>query len=205
VGFTASCTATSPSPWVGNQLLAEGQSASGTVTFQTTPGAGEVSSITTSYDLNVTQPGATPINQDVTWSNPRQIRCDTTFASNTRTGCVISDLRPHFTLSLSEYGAAAAAYGLAEQDWSDHWGADDSPLQRLADPDAQVTNRTNTCGANATRQFDSDDGVAVSPDRLSGVPSRQPEFRQAAQCTSPPPARSRSESRVGCDTVIGLP
>ncbi len=157
VGFTASCdascTATSPSPWVGSQLLTEGQSASGSVTFQATPGAGLESSITTSYNLQVTQPGTTPLDEDVPWSNPRQVRCDTTFADNTSTGCVIPDIRPQFTLSLSEYGAAAAAYGFAEQDWIDHWGADDSPLQRLADPDAQTANRTNTCGSGATRTF----------------------------------------------------
>ena len=157
VGLTASCnascTATSPSAWAGSRLLTLGQSTSGSVTFLATPGAGLVSNITTSYVLNVTQPGTIPINENAPWSNPRQVRCDTTFASNTSTGCVIPTIRPVLTLPLSVYGAAAATYGWAENNLIDHWGADDNPLQRLADPNLQMANRTQTCGSGASRPF----------------------------------------------------
>ncbi|MFF7705691.1 hypothetical protein [Streptomyces lydicus] len=146
VAFTASCdascTATVPNAWAGSRLLSVGQSASGSVTFLATPGAGLVSNITPSYDLNVTQPGAVPIVEDATWSNPRQVRCDTTFANNTSTGCVIPSIRAQLTLPLSTYGAAAATYGWAENNLIDHWGADDNPLQRLADPTRRRTART---------------------------------------------------------------
>ncbi|MDT0468813.1 hypothetical protein [Streptomyces gibsoniae] len=119
VGFTASCTgsctATAPHPWAGSPLLTEGQSVSGTVTYEANPGAGKDSKTTTRYDMSITQPGATPLNAHSTWSNSRQVRCDTTFANNTSTGCVISDVRAQLILPLSTYGAAAATYGWAEQ------------------------------------------------------------------------------------------
>ncbi len=150
---TASCTATVPNPWAGNRLLTVGTSASGNVTFLATPSAGLVSNITTSYVLNVTQPGAIPINENAPWSNPRQVRCDTTFADNTSTGCVIPSIRPELDLSLATYGAAAATYGWAENNLIDHWGADDNPLQRLASETAQTANRTSTCGSGASRPF----------------------------------------------------
>ncbi|GHA73942.1 hypothetical protein GCM10010345_90800 [Streptomyces canarius] len=157
VGLTASCngscTATVPTAWAGSRLLTLGQSASGSVTYLATPGAGLQSNITTSYDLNVTQPGAVPIVKDVTWSNPRQVRCDTTFANNTSTGCIIPSIRAQLILPLSTYGAAAATYAWAENNLIDHWGADDSPLQRLANENTQTANRTNTCGTGASRSF----------------------------------------------------
>jgi hypothetical protein len=157
VGFTASCNAscaaTSPAAWAGSRLLTVGQSASGSVTFLATPGAGLDSSITTSYVLNVIQPGAIPLNENAAWSNPRPIRCDTTFADNTSTGCVIPSIRPVLVLPLSVYGAAAATYGWAENNLIDHWGADDNPLQRLADVNTQNAKRKNTCGSGASRPF----------------------------------------------------
>ncbi|MEU9281456.1 hypothetical protein AB0D87_42120 [Streptomyces sp. NPDC048342] len=150
---TAACTATVPNPWAGSRLLKVGQSATGNVTFLSTPGAGLVSDITTKYDLRVDQPGTSPINIDATWSNPRQVRCDTTFASNTSTGCVISSVRAGLILPLSSYGAAAATYGWAEANLIDHWGSTANPIQRLASDTTQTANRTNTCGAGATRPF----------------------------------------------------
>ncbi|MFD8726327.1 hypothetical protein ACFV2H_52695 [Streptomyces sp. NPDC059629] len=157
VGFTAnctaSCTAVAPHPWAGSPLLTVGQSVSGTVTYAANPGAGVESKITTSYDMNITQPGATPLNAHSKWSNPRQVRCDTTFASNTSTGCVISDVRAQLILPLSSYGAAAATYGWAEQNLIDHWGSSGNPLQRLADVAAQAANRRNTCEGGATIPF----------------------------------------------------
>lgn len=101
----------------------------------------------------MTQPGTTPIDTGGTWSNPRQVRCDTTFANNTSTGCIIPSICAQFILPLSAYGAAAATYGFAENNFIDHWGADDSPRQRLADENAQTANRTNACGSGASRQF----------------------------------------------------
>lgn len=150
---TAACTATVPNPWAGSRLLKVGQSATGNVTFLSTPGAGLVSDITTKYNLRVDQPGTTPININATWSNPRQVRCDTTFASNTSTGCVISSVRAQLILPLSSYGAAAATYGWAEATLIDHWGSTANPIQRLANETTQTANRTNTCGAGATRPF----------------------------------------------------
>ncbi|WP_405987931.1 hypothetical protein [Streptomyces sp. NBC_00986] len=150
---TAACTATVPNPWAGSRLVTLGQSATGNVTFLSTPGAGLVSNITTKYDLQVDQPGTTPINIHATWSNPRQVRCDTTFADNTSTGCVISDVRAKVVLDQATYGAAAATYGWAENYLIDHWGSTANPLQRLADLTAQESNRTNTCKTGATRPF----------------------------------------------------
>lgn len=165
VGLTASCNSTcaptTPSPWSGTELLAEGESASGAVTFQATPGAGNVSYVTTSYNLTVLQPGTTPINASSTWTNPQAVRCDTLFpyATQTSTGCVIAAVRPQITLSLATYGAAAALYGFAEQDWIDEWGTNGSPLQRQPNPAIQTANRTNTCGTGASRPFVINDSV----------------------------------------------
>jgi hypothetical protein len=114
---------------------------------------GTVSNITTSYDLNVTQPGAVPTIPDVRWSNPREVRCDTTFADNTSTGCVIPSIRAGLTLPLSTYGAAAATYAFAENNFIDEWGSAANPLKRLADPDSQEANRKSTCGTGAARPF----------------------------------------------------
>ncbi|WP_327398718.1 hypothetical protein OG194_00205 [Streptomyces sp. NBC_01288] len=150
---TAACTATVPNPWAGSRLLKLGQSATGNVTFLSTPGAGLVSNITTKYDLKVNQPGTTPINIDATWSNPHTVRCDTTFVDNTSTGCVISDVRPKLELSQAVYGAAAATYGFAENYLIDHWGSQANPVQRLADLTTQTGNRTATCKGGASRPF----------------------------------------------------
>jgi hypothetical protein len=175
VGFTAgcnaSCTATTPSPWAGSELLVKGESASGTVTFQGTPAAGTATSITTNYDLNILQPGTTPINPDVTWTNPQQVRCDATFpyGVNTSTGCVISSVRAQLTLSLATYGAAAALYGFAENDWIDEWGSSGNPLQRQPDPAVQNINRTSTCGTGAARPW-VDDDVTVPDDSCDEYP-----------------------------------
>lgn len=159
VGLTASCdascTAISPTPWAGTTPLTLGQSASGTVTFQSVPGAGNVSNITTSYTLTGLQPGTIPIIPSVSWSNPRPVRCDTTFpfAQNTSTGCVIPAVQPQLVLSLATYGAAAALYGFAEQLWIDEWGTSGNPLQREANPAIQDAHRTSTCGTGASRPF----------------------------------------------------
>lgn len=157
VGITASCdascTAIVPNPWPGSSLLGDGQSANGSVTFESTPGPGNISNITTSYDINVTQPGATPISTDATWWNPEYVRCDMTFASDTSTGCAIPAVRPEFTLSLAQYGAAAALYGIAEQVWNDEWGSSANPLHREASDSVQESNREYTCGDKASRAF----------------------------------------------------
>jgi len=175
VGLTASCnaacTATTPNAWAGTELLTEGESASGNVTFQGAPAAGTVSNITTSYDLTVLQPGTIPINENTTWSNPQQVRCDATFpfGVNTSTGCVIAAVRAQLTLSLATYGAAAALYGFAEQDWIDQWGSASNPLQRQPDPAVQQINRTNTCGTGAARPW-VDDDVTVPTDSCDEYP-----------------------------------
>ncbi|GAB6898021.1 hypothetical protein JCM9957A_11110 [Kineosporia succinea] len=157
VAFKASCstgcTAATPNPWAGSRLLSVGQSVSGSVFFEDTPASGGISTVTTSYVATVTQPGTTPLNPDVSWTNPRDIRCDTTFAKNTSTGCAIPSVRASLKLSLAKYGAAAALYGFAQQQFTQHWGATDSPLMREANEAVHKQHRNDTCEGGASRPF----------------------------------------------------
>ncbi|SCL17824.1 hypothetical protein GA0074694_2142 [Micromonospora inyonensis] len=142
-GCDAPCAMSTPSPWAGPRTLAMNQSASGTVTYTDSPASGAQDRFSTKYHMYVVATGAIPTQPNYNWTNPRQIRCDRAVGSSA--GCVYPDIKAQLVLPLSQYGAAAATYGWAQNNLIDHWGAADSPLHRIASEATADANRNATC------------------------------------------------------------
>ncbi|MEY2247998.1 DNA/RNA non-specific endonuclease [Streptomyces sp. BF23-18] len=139
------CTATKTAPWYGGDLVL-GKSLTGTVTYSSSPGAGGVAEFLTSYKLYVTSPGATAVDPNASWDNPRKIRCDNAVGGTSSAGCVIPSIMPVVPMSAqsSDAGGAVAAYGWAQQNLDGAWGKKGKPLTRST---SGVASRTaSTCG-----------------------------------------------------------
>ncbi|MFH9561803.1 hypothetical protein ACH4NR_37300 [Streptomyces globisporus] len=153
VTCTSKCTTTQSSPWTGARALTDGQVASGTVKYRDAPATGSEDRTKVGYTLKVTQTGTTPTKPTVTWSNPREIRCDsaTTGGGNISTGCALPSITPELELPLSTYGAAAATYTWAQWNLPDKWGLySGKPLTRALDGNAR---REHTCGSKSSIPF----------------------------------------------------
>jgi hypothetical protein len=127
------CSMVQPSPWVGLQPIGQGQTLSGGRCHlhrhpRPTPGP---DSINPSYQLEVIQPGATPTQPYLNWSNVTTWRCDNLV--NSYAGCAIPAYTPTLGISFSQRGAAAT-YDWAQINLPDHWGSSskNQPLHRLA-------------------------------------------------------------------------
>ncbi|MGA5323735.1 DNA/RNA non-specific endonuclease [Streptomyces seoulensis] len=157
------CTATKTAPWYGGDLVL-GQSLTGTVTYSSSPATGAVSDFLTSYKMYVTSPGATAIDPNASWDNPRKIRCDNTFGGTLTAGCVIPSIMPVVPMSAqaSDAGGAVAAYAWAQANLDGGWGKQGKPLTRSTSGVADRTART--CGGFQP-QTD-----LVSTDTCSGFP-----------------------------------
>ncbi|WP_438490795.1 NucA/NucB deoxyribonuclease domain-containing protein [Streptomyces sp. S186] len=169
------CTMTADRPWAGSKTLSLGQSATGTVTYKSTVAAQRRSHVSTRYNMYITQAGTVPTKPNVSWSNPRQIRCDAEMRDNTGnwgTGCVYSqaDLRADLNLPLHEYGAAAATYLYAQTNLKDHWGVVDNPLRRNDDRRTAYENRQRTCGYKSSVPFVKYDEIIVKDDSCDEYP-----------------------------------
>lgn len=147
---TTGCTTTKTAPWFGGNLTL-GQSVSGSVAYSSTPAPGADVEFTTSYKMYVTSPGATAVDPNASWDNPRKIRCDdavrdTTGAGTPAPGCVIPAVMAVVPMSAqgSEPGGAVAAYQWAQQHLADGWGKN-KPLTREKSGVAGRTGRT--CGS----------------------------------------------------------
>ncbi|MFF9377838.1 DNA/RNA non-specific endonuclease [Streptomyces griseoluteus] len=139
------CTATKTAPWYGGDLVL-GQSLTGTVTYSSSPAAGAVASFLTSYKMYVTSPGATAIDPNASWDNPRKIRCDNAVGGSSSAGCVIPSITPVVPMDTrtSGQGAAVAAYVWAQHYLDDHWGRD----KLLTRATSGIADRRNsTCGS----------------------------------------------------------
>ncbi|MFI1573302.1 DNA/RNA non-specific endonuclease [Streptomyces anulatus] len=153
---TAGCTTTKTSPWYGGDLT-QGKSASGSVTYSSTPAANTAAEFTTSYKMYVTSPGATPTDPNASWDNPRRIRCDDAVRDVTGTtpspGCAIPTVMAVVPMGAqgSDPGGAVAAYQWAQQNLADGWGKS-KPLTREKSGTAGRTGRT--CGSAGTQPFD---------------------------------------------------
>ncbi|MCP9213385.1 NucA/NucB deoxyribonuclease domain-containing protein [Streptomyces sp. NEAU-Y11] len=145
---TSACSMRKKSPWSGAKTLTLGEIAKGKVTYGATPPSGRKDFLTTKYHMNVTMPGAIPVQPNVNWDNPRKIRCDNQITGSP--GCVHADVRPNLVLSLSRYGAAAATYLWAQQNLPDGWGYR-TPLRRMAGD--SEPHRRKTCGDRSSDPF----------------------------------------------------
>ncbi|MFL5994548.1 MAG: DNA/RNA non-specific endonuclease [Streptomyces sp.] len=150
------CTATKTAPWYGGDLTL-GQSLSGTVAYSSAPAPDTDVQFTTSYKLYVTSPGATAVDPNASWDNPRKIRCDdavrdVTATSTASPGCVIPTVMAVVPMSAqgSDPGGAVAAYQWAQQNLADGWGQS-KPLTREKSGTAGRTART--CGSAGTEPF----------------------------------------------------
>ncbi|MET7778991.1 DNA/RNA non-specific endonuclease [Streptomyces mirabilis] len=156
------CTATKTAPWYNSDLVL-GQSLNGSVTYSSSPAAGAVAEFLTSYKLYVTSPGATAVDPNASWDNPRKIRCDNAVGGTSTAGCVIPSIMPVVPMSAqaSDAGGAVAAYAWAQNNLDDGWGKS-KPLTRSTSGVADRTART--CGS-FTAQTD-----LVSTDTCSEFP-----------------------------------
>ncbi|MFI8089538.1 DNA/RNA non-specific endonuclease [Streptomyces sp. NPDC086080] len=142
---TTGCTATRTSPWYGGDLTV-GQSLTGPVTYRSSPAAGAALSFTTGYRMYVTSPGATAVDPNASWDNPRTIRCDDAVGGASVAGCAVPSIMPELSMKTtgSDAGAAVAAYAWAQKNLNGAWGKKGSPLTRST---SGVANRTAaTCG-----------------------------------------------------------
>ncbi|MEV6161250.1 DNA/RNA non-specific endonuclease [Streptomyces sp. NPDC052052] len=138
------CTATKTAPWYGGDLTV-GQSLSGTVSYSSTPASDTNVEFATSYKMYVTSPGATAVDPNASWDNPRDIRCDDAVGGTSSAGCVIPSVMPVVAMSAqgSDPGGAVAAYEWAQKNLNDAWGKG-KPLTRST---SGVADRAaHTCG-----------------------------------------------------------
>ncbi|AWI30678.1 DNA/RNA non-specific endonuclease [Streptomyces tirandamycinicus] len=142
---TTGCSTTKTAPWYGGDLT-PGQSLTGTVSYFSAPAAGAVAEFTTAYKLYVTSPGATAVDPNASWDNPRKIRCDDAVGGASSAGCVVPSVMAVVPMSAqsSDPGGAVAAYGWAQNNLNGTWGKKGSPLTRST---SGVAGRTAaTCG-----------------------------------------------------------
>ncbi|MFE6102791.1 hypothetical protein ACFVQ4_22850 [Streptomyces laurentii] len=138
------CTATKTAPWYGGDLTL-GQSLTGTVSYSSSPAAGAASEFVTSYKMYVTSPGATAVDPNASWDNPRKIRCDNAVGGTSPAGCAVPSVMPVVKMHAqsSDPGAAVAAYQWAQKNLNDAWGKG-KPLTRST---SGVDGRSaSTCG-----------------------------------------------------------
>ncbi|MEV0041594.1 DNA/RNA non-specific endonuclease [Streptomyces sp. NPDC050804] len=151
---TTGCTTTKTAPWYGGDLTM-GQSVSGSVAYSSTPAANTGVEFTTSYKMYVTSPGATAVDPNASWDNPRKIRCDDAVRDVTGTpspGCVIPTVMAVVPMNAqgSDPGGAVAAYQWAQRNLTDGWGQN-KPLTREKSGTADRTGRT--CGSGGSEPF----------------------------------------------------
>ncbi|MEU3073754.1 DNA/RNA non-specific endonuclease [Streptomyces laurentii] len=138
------CTATKTAPWYGGDLTL-GQSLTGTVSYSSSPAAGAASEFVTSYKMYVTSPGATAVDPNASWDNPRKIRCDNAVGGTSPAGCAVPSVMPVVKMHAqsADPGAAVAAYQWAQKNLNDAWGKG-KPLTRAT---SGVDGRSaSTCG-----------------------------------------------------------
>ncbi|MFD6281035.1 DNA/RNA non-specific endonuclease [Streptomyces sp. NPDC060209] len=138
------CTATRTAPWYGGDLVM-GQSLSGIVSYSSAPAAGGVAEFATSYKMYVTSPGATAVDPNAAWDNPRKIRCDDAVGGTSAAGCAVPSVMPVVPMSAtaSDSGGGVAAYAWAQKNLNGAWGKKGSPLTRST---SGVAGRTaSTC------------------------------------------------------------
>ncbi|MFK4103974.1 DNA/RNA non-specific endonuclease [Streptomyces sp. NPDC019531] len=143
------CTTTKTAPWYGGDLTL-GQSLSGTVAYSSSQASGAKAEFTTSYKLYVTSPGATAVDPNASWDNPRKIRCDDAVGGTSSAGCAVPSVMPVVPMSAqgSDPGGAVAAYEWAQKNLNDAWGKG-KPLTRST---SGVADRTaSTCGGFAAQ------------------------------------------------------
>ncbi|MBW8738822.1 MAG: DNA/RNA non-specific endonuclease [Streptomyces turgidiscabies] len=142
---TTGCTTTKTAPWFGGELTV-GQSVSGSVAYSSAPAANTSVQFTTSYKMYVTSPGATTVDPNASWDNPRKLRCDNAVGGTSTAGCAVPSVMPVVPMKAtsSDAGGAVAAYGWAQKNLNGAWGKKGSPLTRST---SGVAGRTaSTCG-----------------------------------------------------------
>ncbi|MFE1260157.1 DNA/RNA non-specific endonuclease [Streptomyces albogriseolus] len=126
--FRASCTtgcrATTTAPWYKSDITVGG-TLSGAVKYSSSPAAGTALSFTTNYKMYVTSPGATAVDPNASWDNPRTVRCDHAVGGTSVAGCAVPSITPVVRMNAtgSDPGGAVAAYEWAQKNLNDAWGS----------------------------------------------------------------------------------
>lgn len=147
----AGCTATRDMPWWGGAIT-PGDPLNGTVTYSSPQTTGSSDSFYTSYAMYVTSPGATPTDQNASWKNPRQIRCDDAVGGTSVAGCAVPSVMPELSMSTqgSDKGGAVAAYLWAQKNLNDRWGLNTALTRSTSGVDDRTS---STCGSGASEPF----------------------------------------------------
>ncbi len=142
------CTPAASEPWAPATPIALDETLHGSVALADTVAAGTLNYPTESYDVTVTQPGAT-VSGSATWGAP-SLRCDNGVAVSNSSGCVEPDFTPVFPVSEATYGSSAVMILWAQTQLSGHWGLQGSgqPLHRLANSSEQAANRRVICNSS---------------------------------------------------------
>ncbi|MFF4768217.1 DNA/RNA non-specific endonuclease [Streptomyces sp. NPDC001255] len=146
------CTATKTAPWYGGDLVLD-QSLSGSVAYSSSPAQGAAAEFTTSYKLYVTSPGATAVDPNASWDNPRKVRCDNAVGGTSPAGCAVPSVMPVVPLktTASDPGGAVAAYDWAQKNLDGAWGTKGKPLTRAT---SGASGRTAATCAGFTPETD---------------------------------------------------
>jgi hypothetical protein len=149
---SSGCTATKTAPWYGGDLVLD-QSLSGSVAYSSSPAQGTAAEFTTSYKMYVTSPGATAVDPNASWDNPRTVRCDNAVGGTSPAGCAVPSVMPVVPLkaTASDPGGAVAAYEWAQKNLDGAWGTKGSPLTRAT---SGVADRTASTCAGFTPETD---------------------------------------------------
>ncbi|TWD24017.1 DNA/RNA non-specific endonuclease [Streptomyces sp. T12] len=142
---TAGCRATTTAPWYKSDIVVGGN-LSGAVKYSSSPAVGTALSFTTNYKMYVTSPGATAVDPNASWDNPRTVRCDHAVGGTSVAGCAVPSVMPELSMkaTAADAGGAVASYAWAQKNLSGAWGKKGSPLTRST---SGVADRTaTTCG-----------------------------------------------------------
>ncbi|MGW0937399.1 DNA/RNA non-specific endonuclease [Streptomyces sp. NPDC002666] len=153
----AGCTATKTAPWYKSDIVVGGI-LTGSVTYSSPQTTGSSASFLTSYAMYVTSPGATAVDPNASWKNPRQIRCDDAVGGTSVAGCAVPSVMAVVPMKATsaDAGGAVASYGWAQNNLNGAWGKKGSPLTRSTSGVANRTAATCSGFAAETELVDND-------------------------------------------------
>ncbi|MCX4231816.1 NucA/NucB deoxyribonuclease domain-containing protein [Streptomyces ortus] len=142
VSCGAGCKTVTQQPWFATTLVPQ-QQVSGSTKYSGDSFATDTtrSSFRTSYAMYVTMPGATPIDENASWSSPAdgEIRCDK--EQPRLRGCVI----PTDDLPVLSYSRSHEKYGIVVPIYEEIMQRRGTNILHAVDQDQANTNRAATC------------------------------------------------------------
>lgn len=104
---SSTCSLGISDAWLIAPLLTLGISVTGSLTFSDPVASGTKDLTSASYNMIDWTPGGTPLTP-ATWTDPHGVRCDAMVTAYS--GCTHSDINALASMTVADYGAAAATY-----------------------------------------------------------------------------------------------